>query len=116
MTTWRESPAGSAAVGVDLAAGGEPGCPRRVPIVRAGPADIETLGLVSTLGYIDAVRRASRSGFRFSVGHGLGTPDNPIFPGMHESAALIAGGSVAAARAIAHGDVDRAVNFCGGLH
>jgi len=53
MTTWRESPAGSAAVGVDLAAGGEPGCPRQVPIVRAGPADIETLGLVSTLGYID---------------------------------------------------------------
>ena len=40
-------------MGVDLAAGGEPGCPRQVPIVRAGPADIETLGLVSTLGYID---------------------------------------------------------------
>jgi acetoin utilization protein AcuC len=37
-------------------------------------------------------------------------------PGMHDSAALIAGGSVAAARAIAHGEVDRAVNFCGGLH
>ena len=52
----------------------------------------------------------------FSVGHGLGTPDNPIFPGMHDSAALIAGGSVAAARAIARGEVDRAVNFCGGLH
>jgi acetoin utilization protein AcuC len=35
---------------------------------------------------------------------------------MHEISALIAGGSVAAARAIAHGEVDRAVNFCGGLH
>ena len=54
--------------------------------------------------------------FPGAVGHGLGTSDNPIFPGMHESAALIAGGSVAAARAIAHGEVDRAVNFFGGLH
>jgi acetoin utilization protein AcuC len=35
---------------------------------------------------------------------------------LHDAAALIAGGSVAAARAIAHGEVDRAVNFCGGLH
>ena len=53
---------------------------------------------------------------RARSGHGLGTSDNPIFPGMHESAALIAGGSVAAALAIAHGEVDRAVNFFGGLH
>ena len=29
---------------------------------------------------------------------------------------MIAGGSVAAALAIARGEVDRAVNFCGGLH
>ena len=85
-------------------------------MLTPGPADAETLGMVHTAGYIDAVRRASRMGFPFSVGHGLGTADNPIFPGMHETAALIAGGSVAAARAIARGEVDRAVNFCGGLH
>jgi len=77
---------------------------------------VATLGLVHTLGYIDAVRRASLTGFPFSVGHGLGTVDDPIFPGMHTSAALIAGGSVAAALAIATGEVERAVNFCGGLH
>jgi len=85
-------------------------------VFAPGPADAQTLGLVHSAGYIDAVRRASRPGFPFSVGHGLGTPDNPIFPGMHDTAALIAGGSVAAARAIAHGEVDRAVNFFGGLH
>jgi len=55
------------------------------------PADADTLGLVHTPGYIDAVRRASRPGFRFSVGHGLGTADTPIFAGMHQNAALIAG-------------------------
>jgi acetoin utilization protein AcuC len=79
-------------------------------------ADAATLGMVHTASYVDAVRRASRVGFPFSVGHGLGTEDDPIFPGMHQAAALIAGGSVAAARAIARGEVDRAVNFCGGLH
>ena len=56
------------------------------------------------------MRRSSRSG--------MGSAPRTIrsSPGMHETAALIAGGSVAAARAIAHGEVDRAVNFCGGLH
>ena len=85
-------------------------------VFTPGPADAETLGMVHTASYIDAVRRASATGFPFSVGHGLGTQDDPIFPGMHDAAALIAGGSVAAARAIAHGEVDRAVNFFGGLH
>jgi acetoin utilization protein AcuC len=79
------------------------------------PADDATLGWVHTPGYIAAVRAASSS-VPMSVGHGLGTDDNPIFPGMHDNAALIAGGSIDAARAIARGEVDRAVNFCGGLH
>src|SRR6478735_6556824 len=57
------------------------------------PADDETLSGIHTLDYIAAVREASE----FSpgaVGHGLGTPDNPVFPGMHDNAALIAGGSI----------------------
>jgi hypothetical protein len=54
---------------------------------------------------------ASRPGFRFSVGHGLGTPDNPIFPSMHGGRSADRRGSVAGARAIADGEVDRAVNF-----
>ena len=86
-------------------------------VFAPGPADDQTLGLVHTSGYVDAVRRASGPDEPFfTVGHGLGTPDHPVFPGMHETAALIAGGSVAAARAIARGETDRAVNFCGGLH
>jgi acetoin utilization protein AcuC len=78
-------------------------------------ADDDTLGRVHTAGYIAAVRAASGS-VPMSVGHGLGTDDNPIWPGMHDNAALIAGGSIDAALAIARGEVDRAVNFCGGLH
>ena len=81
-----------------------------------GLADAEILGLVHTAGCVDAVLGASRAGFSFSVGHGLGTPDDPTFLGMHDAAVLIAGGSVAVARAIARGEVDRTVTFCGGLH
>ncbi len=80
------------------------------------PANDALLATVHTAEYIQAVRRASESGRGDRVGHGLGTADNPTFPGMHDAAALIAGGSVAAARAIARREVDRAVNIAGGLH
>ena len=83
------------------------------------PATDAELAGVHTPAYIAAVRAASGPdgpGGRDSYGHGLGPPDNPVFPGMHDSAALIAGGSIAAARAIAAGRVDRAVNIAGGLH
>src|SRR5258708_11672735 len=31
---------------------------------------------------------------------GLGTPDDPVFPGMHDASALVAGATLAAARAV----------------
>lgn len=80
------------------------------------PADDDTLAMVHTRAYIDAVKRGSQPGVVGAIGHGLGTTDNPVFPGMHDAAALIAGGSVAAARAVARREVDRAVNIAGGLH
>jgi acetoin utilization protein AcuC len=64
--------------------------------------------------YLTAVKSAPHE--PFGVGHGLGTPDNPVFFGMHEASALIAGGSLLAARAIAEGRARRAVNIAGGLH
>lgn len=90
-----------------------------VELFAPAPATDAELAAVHTPAYIAAVRAASGPvdrGAREDDGHGLGTPDNPAFPGMHASAALIAGGSIAAARAIAEGRVDRAVNIAGGLH
>lgn len=78
-------------------------------------ADDETLATIHTAAYIDAVKRASADP-RLPVGHGIGTGDNPAFPRMHQSAALIAGGSIAGALAVARRDTDRAVNIAGGLH
>jgi acetoin utilization protein AcuC len=79
-------------------------------------ASDDILARVHTAAYIDAVKRGSAADYPGPVGHGLGTADNPVFPGMHDAAALIAGGSVTAAAAIAHREVDRAVNIAGGLH
>ncbi len=85
------------------------------------PADDETLRTVHTVDYIEAVKKASLPDAAAyldleDLSHGLGTPDDPVFEGMHEVSALIAGGSVQGARAIATGRVDRAVNIAGGLH
>jgi acetoin utilization protein AcuC len=64
--------------------------------------------------YLDAVRAAPDD--PYFTGYGLGTPDNPIFDGMHEASALVAGASLAAAEAVWRGEARRAVNVAGGLH
>jgi acetoin utilization protein AcuC len=52
--------------------------------------------------------------------YGLGTPDNPVFDGMHEASALVAGGTLAAASAVWSGVRSgaplHATNIAGGLH
>jgi acetoin utilization protein AcuC len=77
------------------------------------PADDRLLTLVHSAEYLDAVRRAADDPW---VGHGLNTPDNPVFPHMHEASALVAGGSVLAARQVWDGHTEHAVNIAGGLH
>ncbi|MGH3786993.1 MAG: acetoin utilization protein AcuC [Pseudonocardiaceae bacterium] len=72
----------------------------------------DELRTVHSDDYIAAVKQAPRR----PVGHGLGTPDNPIFDRMHEASALVAGGSVHAADEILTGRAVRAVNIAGGLH
>jgi acetoin utilization protein AcuC len=85
-----------------------------VPVRKPEQAGDELIERVHDAGYLAAVRAAPDS--PWEVDHGLGTPDNPIFPHMHEASALVVGGSVLAARLIAGGTVDRAVSIAGGLH
>src|SRR5260221_8305127 len=47
---------------------------------------------------------------------GLGTPDDPVFPGMHDASALVAGATLAAARAVWTGGAPHGANIPGGLH
>jgi acetoin utilization protein AcuC len=78
------------------------------------PAPDKEIERVHRPAYLAAVKSAPV--LPFHAGHGLGTPDNPIFYGMHEASALICGGSLLAAREIAEGRANRAVNIAGGLH
>jgi len=47
---------------------------------------------------------------------GLGTEDNPVFPGMHEAAATVVGGTLVAAEQVMSGKCEHALNLAGGLH
>ena len=77
----------------------------------------DLLELVHDPLYVASVRRAPDDLLgRLSLRYGLGTGDNPIFPRMHEAAALVTGASVDAARAVWDGSAQHAVNISGGLH
>jgi acetoin utilization protein AcuC len=88
----------------------------RVTVTGPEPAGDTLLELVHDRDYIDAVRRAPHEPAGRFAGHGLGTPDNPVFPHMHEASALVTGGTVRAAEAVWTGRVQHAVNVAGGLH
>ncbi len=61
---------------------------------------------------IDAGRVPEHRGLEF----GLGTPDDPIFEGMHPASAAVCGASITAAEAVAEGRAQHAFNPAGGLH
>jgi acetoin utilization protein AcuC len=78
------------------------------------PADDAALTRVHESAYLDAVRAAPHD--PYFTGWGLGTGDNPIFDGMHEASALVAGATLMAAESVWSGQTRRAVNVSGGLH
>ena len=90
-----------------------PGVEVRAP--RSAGDDL--LELVHDPLYVASVRRAPDDVLgRLSLRWGLGTGDVPVFPRMHEAAALVTGASVDAARAVWEGTHQHAVNLSGGLH
>jgi len=86
-------------------------------LVEAIPAGIDELRTFHAPDYLDALA-ASNSG-RPAPGaetYGLGPGDNPVFAGMYEWSALIAGASLRAADLVDSGEVQAAFNIAGGLH
>ncbi|GAA0362424.1 acetoin utilization protein AcuC [Microbispora corallina] len=84
-------------------------------VIGCAPATDDELALVHSRDYIASVKEVSRTG-RPDLRHGLGTEDNPAFAGVHEASALVAGATLAAARAVWSGEAEHAVNVAGGLH
>lgn len=86
--------------------------------LKPKPAGDDDLESVHDSRYIEAVRRLSAPdpGAPAAPEFGLGLRDNPVFAGMHQAAALIAGGSLTGAKAIIEGKLRHAFNIAGGLH
>ena len=110
--------------GIELlrAVGAEPG-------LAPEPASDEELARLHSPEYIATVRRISaeasaatgasgRRAARLASAPeaGIGPGDDPAFPGMHEAAATVAGGSIRAVEMILRGDVEHAFHPGGGLH
>ncbi|QHW35344.1 acetoin utilization protein AcuC [Paenibacillus rhizovicinus] len=90
-------------------------------MMQASMADDELLQLVHRPDYIETVRSLSvptpdRDAVAKADKYGLSTEDTPYFPGMHEAAAGIAGGSVLAADVVMNGQARHAYHMAGGLH
>lgn len=80
------------------------------------PASTDALLAVHDAEYIAAVQRASLNPRDTDIARGLGTPDDPVFAGMHDAASLVAGATLMACSAVHSGRAQHAINIAGGLH
>ena len=100
-----------------------------VTVTAPDPATDADLKLVHDDRYITAVEAVSRWAehpdardglagpqLRIARMFGLGTEDNPVFPGMHEASALVTGATLAAARAVWSGAAQHGASIAGGMH
>jgi acetoin utilization protein AcuC len=82
-----------------------------VTMVAPDPCDDSLLELVHTKPFLEAVKAEVGN-----AAFGLGTPDVPVFDGMHAASARVVGATLAATRAVYEGRAMHAVNVAGGLH
>jgi acetoin utilization protein AcuC len=86
-------------------------------VVEPRLATERELFLVHAPGYVEAVREASDwAATGLQQGMGLGTEDNPIYPGMHDVAALTCGASIVAVEEVLSGRRKRTFSIAGGMH
>ncbi|MCL1871184.1 MAG: acetoin utilization protein AcuC [Promicromonosporaceae bacterium] len=83
-------------------------------VVAVPPASDALIETVHDPAYVAAVRRASEG--IPDPERGLGTEDDPMFPGMHDAAARLVAGSVEVAQAVWERRVLHGLNIAGGMH
>lgn len=88
-----------------------------VQVMTPRPASDEELALFHTPAYIDAVKRLSSGDPTIAAeAYGFGPGDNPVFPGMDESARLRTGGGLQGAALLLSNACEVAFNLGGGFH
>ena len=87
-------------------------------IVEPRMATDDEIALVHDEAYIEAVKKAGRGELSpgVAMNYGLGTEDTPMFPNMHEAAALLVGGTLTAVELVMENKAEHALNLGGGLH
>ncbi len=81
-------------------------------------ASDEDLTTVHSLTYVRMVQKAGRGEASLPdlMSYGVGTPDNPIFPNMHDACAHVVGAVLRASRIVMSGEATHAMCISGGLH
>jgi acetoin utilization protein AcuC len=97
-----------------------------VSVQVPAPATVAELELIHDPTYIGLVQLAGSPEpqtpdkqeltSRVLLMHGLGTADDPVFPGMHEASAMVTGATLAAARAVWTSAAQHGASIAGGLH
>ncbi len=88
-----------------------------VRILKPRMATDEEVSRFHTDAYIEVLRLADSGMWVPNLfSHGLGTGDNPVFPGVYEWGTLVAGASIDCAKEVLVGRAEIAFNIAGGLH
>jgi acetoin utilization protein AcuC len=87
------------------------------PWVESGEAEEHDLLLVHTPEYLEILKEASEG--RIPSGayrYGLGSGDNPVFPGLYDWSVLVSGATLECVRQVTEQNSRIAFNIAGGLH
>ena len=86
-------------------------------VVQPEPVSPEELYPVHTHKYIEIVEKLSSGDLKpGQAKYGLGTLDNPVFPGMGEAARLQVGGTLLGAKMLIQDEADKVLQLGGGFH
>ena len=80
------------------------------------PATDEDILMVHEKEYVDVLKHLSDNPEGFSLEHGLGITDNPVFKGMYDASIMQVGGTLLSCKSVVGGTTDRAFNIGGGFH
>jgi acetoin utilization protein AcuC len=88
----------------------------RLRRVDAPMADDDLVATVHDRDFMAAVDKVGTIPGHVELDHGLGTEDNPVFPGIHEAARHVCGATVEACRQVLEGESLHSASIAGGLH
>ncbi|KAJ1657020.1 hypothetical protein IWQ61_003510 [Dispira simplex] len=92
---------------------------KKMEVIRPTRATFQQMTRFHTDEYINYLRRVTSENAKDLVPHQyrfLAGDDCPVWEGIYEFCSISAGGSIAAANKLNHGEADIAINWSGGLH